>query len=416
VNEFFSDKLTNNEDKEWYFKYMSKHVVDEFGEVLGDAATPVNMVNFLRDDIYDEDGVFEAYAPKIYEVGGNLDVVRKRVMGFLDKHNQEFPQKKMQLVLFDDALKHLIRISRLIEMPRGSGLLVGVGGSGKQSLTRLSAYISNALCFQITLTKTYNTASLMEDLRTLYKSAGHKRNTTVFLFTESEIKDEIFLELINSVLMTGEVVGLFAKDEMMAMTADLRNAFIKERPDQEETQVNMRQFFTDCVRDNLHVFLCMSPLNPLFPQRARKFPGLVNGPSIDWFLPWPAEALIAVSRGFISDFPVECDATTKDGLMTHMGNVHAMADKVCGEYFASMRRNVYQTPKSYLSFIQSYKSMYSTKLAEIKEKEQRVNLGLKKLIGGAQDVEEMKKVLAEEQVKLGVATEDTNKMLASLNK
>merc|ERR1711865_612389 len=111
----------------------------------------------------------------------------------------------MQLVLFDDALGHLIRISRLIEMPRGSGLLVGVGGSGKQSLTRLAAYISNALCFQITLTKTYNIAALMEDLRTLYKSAGHKRQTTVFLFTESEIKDEIFLELLNSVLMTGEV-------------------------------------------------------------------------------------------------------------------------------------------------------------------------------------------------------------------
>merc|ERR1719261_2428223 len=160
---------------------------------------------------------------------------------------------------------HMLRISRLVEMPRGSALLVGVGGSGKQSLTRLSSYIANAFCFQITLTKTYNTSSLMEDLRTMYRSAGHQRKPTVFLFTESEIKDEIFLELVNSVLMTGEVAGLFAKDEMMGMTADLRNAFIKERPDQEETQVNMRQFFTDCVRDNLHVFLCMSPLNPLFP-------------------------------------------------------------------------------------------------------------------------------------------------------
>merc|ERR1719261_727244 len=131
---------------------------------------------------------------------------------------------------------HMLRISRLVEMPRGSALLVGVGGSGKQSLTRLASYIANAFCFQITLTKTYNTASLMEDLRTLYKSAGHKRNTTVFLFTESEIKDEIFLELINSVLMTGEIAGLFAKDEMMAMTADLQTAFKHERPGIEENQ------------------------------------------------------------------------------------------------------------------------------------------------------------------------------------
>merc|ERR1719261_1499813 len=143
---------------------------------------------------------------------------------------------------------HMLRISRLVEMPRGSALLVGVGGSGKQSLTRLSSYIANAFCFQITLTKTYNTSSLMEDLQTLYKSAGHQRKPTVFLFTESEIKDEIFLELINSVLMTGEVAGLFAKDEIMAICADLRNPFLKERPGVEESQGNMRQFFFDTVR------------------------------------------------------------------------------------------------------------------------------------------------------------------------
>lgn len=51
----------------------------------------------------------------------------------------------------------------------------------------------------------------MDDLRTLYKSAGHQRKQTTFLFTESEIKDEVFLELVNSILMTGEVPGLFAK-------------------------------------------------------------------------------------------------------------------------------------------------------------------------------------------------------------
>ena len=142
-------------------------------------------------------------------------------MGFLAKHNEENPQKKMELVLFDDALKHLFRISRLLEMPRGSALLVGVGGSGKQSLTRLSSYISRAWCFQIVLIKTYNLGALDEDLRGLYRSAGHKRNQTTFLFTDSEIKDEMFLEKINTVLMTGNIPGLFPKDEVLAITGDL---------------------------------------------------------------------------------------------------------------------------------------------------------------------------------------------------
>ena len=104
---------------------------------------------------------------------------------FLERYNEEYPSKKMELVLFEDALKHMIRISRLIEMPRGSGLLVGVGGSGKQSLTRLASYISRAMCFQITLTKQYNQSALMDDIRIFYKNAGHKRQPTTFLFTES---------------------------------------------------------------------------------------------------------------------------------------------------------------------------------------------------------------------------------------
>ena len=92
----------------------------------------------------------------MYEPGGDLTDVRPYAQTFLEKYNTEFPDKKMELVLFNDALEHLLRINRLMEMPRGSGLLVGVGGSGKQSLTRLSSYISRCMNFQITLTKQYN--------------------------------------------------------------------------------------------------------------------------------------------------------------------------------------------------------------------------------------------------------------------
>eukprot|EP01040_Poterioochromonas_malhamensis_P004773 gene4773-5123_t len=411
----FSDKLTNLKDKAIYAQFMENQLAESFGpELTAQANHPFYMVNFLRPDVFDEEGVLVEEAPKIYEPGGTLEEVRPVVVAFLDKYNTEFPAKKMELVLFNDALEHLLRINRLMEMPRGSGLLVGVGGSGKQSLTRLSSYISRSFQFQITLTKQYNKNSFMEDLQTLYKSAGHMRKPTTFLFTESEIKDEVFLEFINSVLLTGDIPGLFAKDEILAITADLRNSFLKERPGMDDTQDNLKQYFIDKVRDNLHLMICMSPMNPKFPVRARKFPGIISCPTIDWFLPWPADALVALSKAFIQNYHVECTPEVKLGLMTHMGMVHSMVTEVCEEYFLKMRRRVYQTPKSYLSFIQNFTSLYGVKLAELKIKEGRVNLGLQKLIQGAQDVEDMKKVLAEEQIKLDVATQETNKMLASL--
>ena len=47
------------------------------------------------------------------------------------------------------------RIVRVIGQPRGNMLLVGIGGSGRQSLTRLSSYIIDYKVFQIEVTKHY---------------------------------------------------------------------------------------------------------------------------------------------------------------------------------------------------------------------------------------------------------------------
>jgi len=68
-----------------------------------------------------------------------------------------------------------------------------------------------------------NMNSLSDDLRNLNRSCGKQGIKMSFLFTEAEIKDESFLEIINSLLTTGEVPGLFRKDELMMMASELRS-------------------------------------------------------------------------------------------------------------------------------------------------------------------------------------------------
>jgi dynein heavy chain len=91
--------------------------------------------------------------------------------------------------------------------------------------------------------KTYNETSLREDLKLQFQKAGHKGKPIAFIFTENEIKDEVFLESFSYFLSTGEVPGFFTKEEMLAMAADSSQAFRKERPGLDETIENLKQFY-----------------------------------------------------------------------------------------------------------------------------------------------------------------------------
>lgn len=75
----------------------------------------------------------------------------------------------------------------MIRQERGNALLVGVGGTGKQSLTRLGSHICGYTCFQIELSRGYSYESFHEDLRKLYKMAGVEDKDMVFLFTDTQV-------------------------------------------------------------------------------------------------------------------------------------------------------------------------------------------------------------------------------------
>ena len=162
----FQDKLTNEPDKQTFAGILDKFTVEKFKDVVNhqneeDLHVNLMFANFLQKDIYDEYGEFVESAPKVYEAIPNWNAIREIVNEKLEAYNQKYPSKKMPLVMFDDAVRHLLRISRVVEMPRGNILLVGVGGSGKQSLTKLSAFIGGHDFCQISLTKTYGINSLM---------------------------------------------------------------------------------------------------------------------------------------------------------------------------------------------------------------------------------------------------------------
>lgn len=418
----FSDKLNSVADKRWFDDNIQICVQENLGGTpykdLAEAVRdPIYMANFMRDPIYDpETGELAEPAPRIYEPAPSMDVILNRLMAAMQAHN-ETPTgrvKKLNLVLFEAALKNVCRISRGLSLPRGNLLLVGVGGSGKQSLARMAAFVNNYDYATLVISKGFGVNQLFDAIREQYINAATKKPVTM-LFTDNDIKQEVFLEYINSFLSNGEIAGLFASDQRDSAVNDIRPIMKKDPYTKfEDMSETLWKYFINRVRERLHFVLCFSPVGDRFRTRARKFPALISSCIINWFFPWPKQALLDVSSRTIQNFEMATEDKHKTALVELMAEIHTLMLERSEEYLARYRRSVFSTPKSYLSFIESYTSVYTKKFTELNDEAKKINNGLKKLQQAAEDVRVMRTQLQEKEVLLGNKRRETDALVKEI--
>ncbi|XP_062482469.1 dynein axonemal heavy chain 17 isoform X3 [Pezoporus occidentalis] len=380
-----------------------------FRKVLGDTCKKY-FENLGEDVLFAKPNIFCHFAqgmgdPKYMPVP-SWPALNKLLGEALDSYNKV--NVAMNLVLFEDAASHICRISRILESPWGNALLVGVGGSGKQSLARLAAYMSNLKVFQIMLKKGYSIQDLKLDLAAQYMKAAVKNVPTVFLMTDSQVVEEAFLVLINDFLASGEVPGLFQDDEL----EDIFNAMKPEVKylGLQDTRENCWKVFIEKARRQLKVILCFSPVGSTLRVRARRFPALVNCAAIDWFHEWPEDALVAVSSRFLEETK-DIEPEVKVSISKFMAYVHISVKEISQIYLAVERRYNYTTPKTFLEQIKLYKKLLSKKRDELTAKIERLEKGLMKLQSTASQVEDLKATLAIQEKELKVKNENTDKLI-----
>lgn len=212
ANRIYCDKLIDDTDHDSFNK-MCREVFKKHLEEIDDAKVfrePLIFCHFA-------DGLNE---PKYMETK-NWKSLNKLLTEAMVGYNEIIGQ--MNLVLFEDAMAHICRINRILESPRGNALLIGVGGSGKQSLARLAAFISSLTVYQIQLRKGYSIVDFKADLNVVYHKVGVKNISMMFLLTDAQVADETFLVLINDMLASGEASDLFNDEEIDAIIGAVKN-------------------------------------------------------------------------------------------------------------------------------------------------------------------------------------------------
>eukprot|EP00198_Chlamydomonas_reinhardtii_P006936 XP_001696272.1 dynein heavy chain 3 [Chlamydomonas reinhardtii] len=231
--------------------------------------------------------------------------------GDLDEYNAGGSGPRMDLVLFMDAVEHITRIARILRQPRGNAMLVGVGGSGKQSLARFAAFLADTQVFTLELSRGYGVVEFREDIKKLYRLAGIEGKPVAFLLPEQHIVLECFVEDVSN-------LGL------------------------EDTREAMWRAFVDRVRDNLHLVLALSPVGEAFRERCRRFPSLLAATSVDWFSEWPQEALMSVSTRFLEQQELGGPGVMK-ALAQACVDIHTSVVAAASRYYLELRRRYYET-------------------------------------------------------------------------
>ncbi|PKU33464.1 dynein heavy chain axonemal [Limosa lapponica baueri] len=147
----YGDKLVDEKDQKGFGKVLADTCKKFFAELNEELV-------FAKPNIYCH--FAQGVGDSKYMPVPSWPALNKLLVEALDNYNEV--NAAMSLVLFEDAVSHICRISRILESPWGNALLVGVGGSGKQSLARLAAFISSLNVFQITLRKGYGIPDLKD--------------------------------------------------------------------------------------------------------------------------------------------------------------------------------------------------------------------------------------------------------------
>ena len=400
----FYDRLIDQQDRDWFKNLIVEVTKEAFN-------ADFNKIKGKHDEI-----IFCSFSDpksltKPYVEWIDREEQGKVMDDYLDDFNQT-TTKPMSLVLFQAAINHIAKISRVINQPYGNALLVGVGGSGRKSVTALAVHIADFEMFGIEITKSYGMFDWREDIKKVMTQAGAQNKATCFVIDDTQIVNESFLEDINGILNTGEVANLFNSEEM-GVLSEAMQVPCQEAGVNAGVPAELYNFFVDRVRSNLHMVLCLSPIGDAFRTRLRMFPALVNCCTIDWFTDWPEDALRSVANFFLNNAE-GMDAKTKAGVIDVCVDMQLRVVNLSKRFLSEMSRNYYVTPTSYLELINLFKGLLNKQQTSVFDAKARYDNGLAKLKDTEEQVDGMKTFLIDLQPKLQVATVETDALIVQV--
>ncbi|KAK7201222.1 dynein heavy chain [Novymonas esmeraldas] len=400
VSRTFHDRLVDAEDREWWWATLAEVCSGVLEHKWNPMYGELIFGDFMRRD-----------RAHYEEITDTTDAIARGLTEYQSGFNMEY-NKEVGLVFFKDAVQHVARLCRVLRQPRGHALVVGMGGTGRQSLCKLAAFICSLPIHEVSITRTFSMTEFHDGLKkVLLESARHDKPVLFFL-SDTQLVYEEMLEDINNLLNTGEVPNLMESEDVDQIVEAVRPYAVAAG--KRETRTTIFSHFVSMCRDQVHIVLAMSPVGEQFRRRLRMFPSLVNCCTIDWFDQWPRDALASVADRILADLAME--ERDKTRLIELCVSIHVDVQEASEQFYGELRRRTYTTPTSYLGLLMSYRQLLEEQDRSVSAQVERYQGGLDTLRSTQTMVDAMKVKLIDMHPKLVEAAKSTEEIMARVEK
>ncbi|KAJ8927093.1 hypothetical protein NQ314_020365, partial [Rhamnusium bicolor] len=334
---------------------------------------------------------------EITDLNHLLDVVNEFLRDYNISHTV-----KLDVIFSSYALSKLTKICRILSISPGNAILLGLSGSGRQSLTKLASFMYNQKLFQPIITKNYGVKEWNRDFKEILREAGGLEKQCVFLVSEEHLTDDQFLENIDWLLRHGEIIDLYDIDEKQDILELARLAAQGGNRNLDISSSSVFLYFYKRCRENLHLILSLDIGNTL-RTRIRNHPSLMNCHVI-WFDDWPDEALESIGHNWIRDVKF-LEKEVKGKVIKTFVYFHRESQNLAKDIMSNSKLRVHVPSKSFKHLIKLFIELITNKQNEINLMKTRYMQGLEKLSYAATQIIRMQNALGEYQPQLEAMTQ-----------
>ncbi|CEP21047.1 unnamed protein product [Cyberlindnera jadinii] len=360
----FSDRLVEEDEKSWTWKLLHDVAAEFF---------PMSDLNeTLKRPILYSDWLSLTYDPV-----SPIDItnfIRERLNVFSDE------VLDTELILYTNAVDHILRIDRVLKQPQGHLILVGPSSSGKTTLTKFVAWINGLKIHQLSVRRNYTLSDFDNTLKVLLKKAGIQAEKICLIVDESTILESSFLERMNSLLANSQIQEIFEQDEYTMLLNACREQ-INSRGLLLDTDDEVYSWFTEQISANLHVVFTISEPDNARASSIIASPALFNRCVLNWMGQWSEESIIDVIKELLRT--VAIDNSTYEKPLNYNANslvrVDTYRDAVLDCILYIHKQSSTKSPGKLIELVKNFVKIYDTKGTDLSSHQAHINSGLVKL-------------------------------------